>query len=1213
MMKINAKKLTRILIALWLVGCAREQPYDSLEMPGRQVFSKSVLSEEMDKSLNDDNEFLFLASTLGAPRAVVSQFPHYQGEPKIIKFRFERDGIKGHERDEDDRFAQNSLNEKPIIHIPVEYVDFKCATNNRGDCTNKEVLDAEKDWKEKRYFIPDFDKISLAHLSEIKVFVEDGCFLQISQKAIQNTLSNDVINVEIEREYELKNDINCIMDHFDFKSFAIKNPSFKVRYFYSMVRLSTLVSKNYRPVEYPVTDHHRFGFFKNRIERLEDNFDSSRPQETYYLNRFNPSNGEAPKKLDFHLNAAFNKPENLYLRKATHQAVDNINRALDEARANIQINLVHADPKAQKKHSGDLRYNTIVLIDEPLANGLLGYGPSVANPRTGEILQAHTNMYSGVLKSTVRRTYQAMVRFSRQKLAAKDATTDIRQTQEDQQALLHGTLPLPHSSSKIEPLSAKNIEGKYKNVQAKMKRQLSQSMGPQERKRVKLSRQGMTHQHPAPPSQKMDFHQERMEICAQNNAYHVDMVNFKSLGKELLPGIAEIPGILSNDKTLKPWDQIDQEQRAQVIRIVTKNLYISILVHELGHNLGLRHNFMASTDAKNFYTTEEAQDLGMWSVPAYSSVMDYPASGLNELATFGKYDIAALRFAYGREVELEQSGEMVKVSTTLTDLSQELQRKDKKLRHYQFCTDQNAGLSALCAPFDEGSNVKEIATYYVQLYQDTYSERNWRNGRLDFNTYQLPYYIVRNMRIFRSMRKIHEMFELYASFFGTEFMLQGCSLLQLIQFPEMCMNINNTRDATFIVGNFFLNILKTPDLTCSLSQPLDENNKTVALVSLKKIYDEMRWQTDMRDVPKSCFDPLVQSYLANPSNHFSIPFVVKGEAGKYLNSISEPDPRYPYNSDIRVRGVWSDKILAMRYLTTRIDENVGSNNSRSSLLDLPFISQSLNNFFDHIVAHSPLESPVKFSTANGTEYEENHFELAGGNYQIAENPHPIISYFFGLPEFGQAALNKTLVDNAVWFNQTEDYSINSLAESFNDNLSIFKSRKIIPLDSTEQKSVVLGKHRYIAEEQNRIALILVNAKEAMNQLKETAPELVQRVLKARTTVPKHVDHDTQVVINHFAPVEIEALIEFIASQGENLPPADLSPPPFNSVIILGVAGLERALAIIEQMNTPPEDASAEEKGIYAVVDLKNLREFLSGDLQRRVDNFDLGISLLHSQ
>ncbi len=46
--------------------------------------------------------------------------------------------------------------------------------------------------------------------------------------------------------------------------------------------------------------------------------------------------------------------------------------------------------------------------------------------------------------------------------------------------------------------------------------------------------------------------------------------------------------------------------------------------------------------------------MGYDKVPAYSSVMDYGASIFDELPTYGKYDIAALRYGYGRKVETLQ-------------------------------------------------------------------------------------------------------------------------------------------------------------------------------------------------------------------------------------------------------------------------------------------------------------------------------------------------------------------------------------------------------------------------------------------------------------------------------------------------------------------------------------------------------------------------------
>ena len=131
-------------------------------------------------------------------------------------------------------------------------------------------------------------------------------------------------------------------------------------------------------------------------------------------------------------------------------------------------------------------------------------------------------------------------------------------------------------------------------------------------------------------------------------------------------------------------------------------VYIAILVHELGHNLGLRHNFMGSTDKDNFYTPEEALAMGLWNTPQSSSAMEY-SNYLTELSVFGKYDIAALRFGYSRKVEVASSGELVKISSTLQELKDQLNQEQKSVKSYQFCTDENAGLSGLCNRFDEGT------------------------------------------------------------------------------------------------------------------------------------------------------------------------------------------------------------------------------------------------------------------------------------------------------------------------------------------------------------------------------------------------------------------------------------------------------------------------------------------------------------------------------
>ena len=160
---------------------------------------------------------------------------------------------------------------------------------------------------------------------------------------------------------------------------------------------------------------------------------------------------------------------------------------------------------------------------------------------------------------------------------------------------------------------------------------------------------------------------------------------------------------------------------------------IKQLAHEIGHNIGLRHNFKGSYDKDNFYKKSELPDDKKHLSPKYSSIMDYGASELNELPVLGKYDIAAIRYGYANEIEME-NGSIQKVSGN--DIIKHLKRKN-----YEFCTDENAGGSIECNRFDEGSSVEEIVDHYIRRYKNSYTAANLRDGKESFKSYRLPRYI----------------------------------------------------------------------------------------------------------------------------------------------------------------------------------------------------------------------------------------------------------------------------------------------------------------------------------------------------------------------------------------------------------------------------------------------------------------------------------------
>lgn len=132
----------------------------------------------------------------------------------------------------------------------------------------------------------------------------------------------------------------------------------------------------------------------------------------------------------------------------------------------------------------------------------------------------------------------------------------------------------------------------------------------------------------------------------------------------------------STDPVIQKTQQLAQgiilPLRDKLKVVLWERIYKGTQEHEVGHTLGLRHNFEASTDALNFHekywdlklkagtdevqnalqqdTTEQA--LGGIREQQLASVMDYTSKFNGRFASLGHYDRAAIKFGYGDLVEV---------------------------------------------------------------------------------------------------------------------------------------------------------------------------------------------------------------------------------------------------------------------------------------------------------------------------------------------------------------------------------------------------------------------------------------------------------------------------------------------------------------------------------------------------------------------------------
>ena len=145
-------KFLVLLTAALIFGCAKERPYDELYKDAEQI-SRSIVDTERDH--------LYLVSTQEAPRKVPTANPFYQGNEKIVKFKWEKSGLNVYAYDKDKRFEKNSINDEPILVIPGDYMEYRCKEDKNGNCVQEEEENKELTWDQKSFFLPKYEKMKV--------------------------------------------------------------------------------------------------------------------------------------------------------------------------------------------------------------------------------------------------------------------------------------------------------------------------------------------------------------------------------------------------------------------------------------------------------------------------------------------------------------------------------------------------------------------------------------------------------------------------------------------------------------------------------------------------------------------------------------------------------------------------------------------------------------------------------------------------------------------------------------------------------------------------------------------------------------------------------------------------------------------------------------------------------------------------------------------
>ena len=982
-------KKTNLLLAttLLVLGCTEKREFDTVDE------DKSSIKVNIPKSMlalsNHDTkgEYLYLASDINSSLHTDATFPMYMGDPKLVKLELTEGALNVLEVEQDERFGGNVVNAKPVISLPIEHLDFKCKEDADGKCSNVQEVDIAKPWAQRQFIKVLADKVTSQSVEAKPLEITSlfyNCYKEVGSALTELKVTEDAINISVDKAYVA--DLACAPDTLE----SLSDLTFRVVNHYSLVKINKLASPDYRPLSYKRAEETTFGFFDTRTLKLDRDNNSTVNSEKVFVNRWNPDKS----KVVYHLTENFNKPENAKIKAATISAVENINSSLKKAGAVMQIELRDAFPGM---NPGDLRVNSIALVEDPVNFGILGYGPTAANPLTGEILHGRAAMYLGVMKTGIQRAYeevrlemlseQAKAKAETKSETSSDGSGDIvvvngksgpmslapeLQKYQGQKPSIDASTyaAIRRAIKKSETMKPQNQSAKHSHKLASAtdggKDIISKPISKKalEKRALKLNERRLTLKDVALLK---DDESIREQFMSTHCFFGLDDLNIHDSIEDEIKKVIEEVGA-------KPWLALSTEEKDKVIDALMPFVWVPTLIHEIGHTLGLRHNFAGSEDKANFYTEEERKELGVKREFAYSSVMDYGYRSTNELQVMGKYDIAALRFAYAEKIELN-NGDLI----SLEDFRNRGPVSDPKLeaKEFKFCTDEHVAVNPNCNRFDEGTSLVEIAQHFARMHEENYYRRNFRNGLRSFSLYDDATQIRRSGLIMSSLRT---MFERYEDIKKTFNLTDNDPVWEEYDF------LKDLKLATRIAGGFLVQLIQTPDTLCAVSQ-VSAPNQIIGVLPLRAF----------SPYAISCFDQA--NVQINPA------YMIVGEGGKSFQSRKDPNSGNPYIDQIDVRGLWIDKLLAVNALLGRTTGIESFDEHTGNFLDLTDIREYLQGamgalLLDEVVTQVPIftvtgqvlvaELPVKLF--DKSESQNGH--------KISKPLHPGVQRYFRLPNEG---------------------------------------------------------------------------------------------------------------------------------------------------------------------------------------------------------------------
>lgn len=935
------------------------------------LFTKAYFEGEDGKSEWYFAQTIIAAGDASSTGFVLAQQDNALNSLSKINFSFKRNEMSAVSVNLDPRLdSKDEINQTIMVKLPIEWKDYRAKPSGLKGFAMEEEENSSIDWEKRRYVKVDFAKASTISISNPNF---------------------RFIDLEVDTNYF---------------SFTLFDPDNNLRIKQSFLRDQG--RKKYVAKRLFKEDFEKFGFFDTQKNEI-NNYEKYRQQDfgkNIFINRYNVANGV----IEFY----FTEGSDEKLIPFAAKAADEWSEAFKKA--SVPLKIVAITDKDKRVRLGDLRYNQINLIRSANESNLFGYGPSITDPRTGEIIAATTNMHITSIVSALSAHIRDYMLFKSGQ--TKQLSVFVQPPALSEKIILKG--------DKVS-LSNETSSGVATSKLLK-KMPVVGLNGQLDFKTIEL----------AQPEGKKDAQGHLLRPKNWGREFDIGVTG-KNLNKEIEKMCPE----LSEPTKALEGNQVDKKENEMVIACAEKLLPIKMfgtLLHEMGHNFGLRHNFYGSVDAINFLSKKETETEEQ---VQSSSVMEYPSFGEDRLTKVGKYDVAALRYGYGDTVESDEcktSGDgdkecqTLKLDTSKT-IAQNIESKNLKLRPYMFCTDDDVaiGTDPLCARHDAGTTPDAVAFNLINEYNASIADYNYRLGRQrKIDPMRLSNYRVQ--RFWIPLKKMYDEWRFRLNDYlgiGNEYLeaYDADKLDKLIKQKTAKCDVNgdpNSNDCQFMnyqkaadrIFNFGMQMATLPPKYC-----LGSRNGKMAAVEFA---DVRRIVTTVNKfVPKDCLDAEVKKYVEKQYGFIPVQesgyeledvrlgmkVKMSGDYDWYGNPIPDPPD---------IIGLMPEKAIAMEVLSVRAALSLSSEEKpfRPNFLDEPIYREKVLGYVADRITKGI--NAKRLLTGPQLEAKEQFLEKYKYEKRFVDNMSYSVFYGLEVPEKATATLKRKMKFLVRYSDRKED-------------------------------------------------------------------------------------------------------------------------------------------------------------------------------------------------